>query len=552
MIKFDCDHDIDKIDISNGEHRLRGLVSLLHYLAGQPGAKFSENTISEDVERLERVAPRAISATHFAYEQVNELLLLVDESRISRAFFNFFFSTTENDSPISLEDFKRGVRQFRGFAMLCYGNFRYAFRTLREINSLSALLSELEPWTRDSVHLEESFGDARPAPISHRDDTVVMQCDTYLLGYVVDAELQADRQRAKSSADSELEEKVKTLDRRIDKARKNGRINAAIYLTSDYLDVYFATSMRNHWEFLETYDFVHRVLSQPELKDLGIRHFDPTQAFMDGVLEKGLLEALMLKRAQCTVYLAQETDTLGKDSELAATLAQGKPVIAYVQALNGDKLQRHCEALRSFRVSYYVKRLHALFAEGFFSNAGRLSQVMEKLEQLGIQIGGHPVLEDIRRILASAEEVEGSRNFGLIGGEHEEEQLTQQFLDQAPEAPEYVAALDAVSLDKRARTIAEYHPLAMQVHLDKGVANGVLVVRDAESCARLLYGFLTSRLSFCIEPKTGSNDERLGTALREKISQSTFRYVTANRLVTNSFWNFYLRNEKSFTQHERQ
>lgn len=37
----------------------------------------------------------------------------------------------------------------------------------------------------------------------------------------------------------------------------------------------------------------------------------------------------MLKRARCTIYMAQETDTFGKDSELATTLAQGKPVIVF-------------------------------------------------------------------------------------------------------------------------------------------------------------------------------------------------------------------------------
>src|SRR5207249_585684 len=38
--------------------------------------------------------------------------------------------------------------------------------------------------------------------------------------------------------------------------------------------------------------------------------------------------------AQCTVYSVQDTDTLGKDSELAATLAQGKPVIAFVPTID--------------------------------------------------------------------------------------------------------------------------------------------------------------------------------------------------------------------------
>jgi hypothetical protein len=44
----------------------------------------------------------------------------------------------------------------------------------------------------------------------------------------------------------------------------------------------------------------------------------------------------MLRRAKCTTYLAQETDTLGKDSELASTLAQGKPVIAFVPSVDAE------------------------------------------------------------------------------------------------------------------------------------------------------------------------------------------------------------------------
>jgi len=47
----------------------------------------------------------------------------------------------------------------------------------------------------------------------------------------------------------------------------------------------------------------------------------------------------MLKRARCTVYSVQDTDTLGKDSELASTLAQGKPVIAFIPELDlADRL----------------------------------------------------------------------------------------------------------------------------------------------------------------------------------------------------------------------
>ena len=38
----------------------------------------------------------------------------------------------------------------------------------------------------------------------------------------------------------------------------------------------------------------------------------------------------MLKRAGVTVYMAQKSDTFGKDSEASAALGQGKPVIVYV------------------------------------------------------------------------------------------------------------------------------------------------------------------------------------------------------------------------------
>jgi hypothetical protein len=38
----------------------------------------------------------------------------------------------------------------------------------------------------------------------------------------------------------------------------------------------------------------------------------------------------LVRCAKVTIYCAQEGDTFGKDSELAATLCQGKPVIVYV------------------------------------------------------------------------------------------------------------------------------------------------------------------------------------------------------------------------------
>ena len=64
---------------------------------------------------------------------------------------------------------------------------------------------------------------------------------------------------------------------------------------------------------------------------------DAVLKYCEDRIDKGLSEALMLKRAKCTLFLAQESDTLGKDSELASTLAQGKPVIAYVNGGFGSR-----------------------------------------------------------------------------------------------------------------------------------------------------------------------------------------------------------------------
>ena len=45
----------------------------------------------------------------------------------------------------------------------------------------------------------------------------------------------------------------------------------------------------------------------------------------------------------------------------------------------------------------------------------------------------------------------------------------------------------------------ESHPLGIQVNLDTGVANGVLVVRTVTNCAELIYGILTRTLQFQIK-----------------------------------------------------
>src|SRR5690606_16906049 len=69
-------------------------------------------------------------------------------------------------------------------------------------------------------------------------------------------------------------------------------------------------------------------------KPLKLRYFNPTQSWIEDRIAKGLVEALMLKRASITIYMAQKSDTFGKDSEASVALGQGKPVIVYVPRLS--------------------------------------------------------------------------------------------------------------------------------------------------------------------------------------------------------------------------
>jgi hypothetical protein len=113
------------------------------------------------------------------------------------------------------------------------------------------------------------------------------------------------------------------------------------------MDVYVATSMRDDADFLEQRKFIKEVFENPSVAPLKLRYFDPTLSYVDDRIRKGLIESLMLQRAAVTIYNAGAQDTMGKDSELAATLAQGKPVIVYVAET--QSLDRRAE---TFRVSH--------------------------------------------------------------------------------------------------------------------------------------------------------------------------------------------------------
>lgn len=246
--------------------------------------------------------------------------------------------------------------------------------------------------------------------------------------------------------------------------------------------------------------FCEDLFGHAQLKQLKLRYFDPTLAYAPDRIDKGLSEALMLKRARVTIYLAQETETLGKDSELASTLAQGKVVVAFVP-----------EADES-----YFDSLEAEL-QGAYPQAELASLLLKQLRHYQ----PHLTWEDptIRGWLALAE--------AQLAAQRED--VRKRF---RTEVKQYH--------DKRAKTLRDDHPLGIQVNLRDGVAVGVLVVRSVNQCAELVKALLTNEMVYKVTMPTGDHGLCTHVCLVENISGSTFRVMTRDRTLENAFWNFYL------------
>ncbi len=213
---------------------------------------------------------------------------------------------------------------------------------------------------------------------------------------------------------------------------------------------------------------------------------------------------------------------MGKDSELAATLAQRKPVIAYVPAVD---VRSHSRKISHYPLEFFRKRYLSLKAEGVLDDpvcAGSLDGIDDRYEK---------TLDEFIRTLTS---YRAEQPFTLW--QRKEDQFKsgcQAFRTVC----QLIATADRFSYENRANNLVRLHPLAIQVDLSSGVANGVLVVRDPTTCARLLERILTNSMRLRAEP---DRDDPRGTVLRERLSESRFRVVTGDARLTNTFWNFYL------------
>jgi hypothetical protein len=72
--------------------------------------------------------------------------------------------------------------------------------------------------------------------------------------------------------------------------------------------------------------------------------------------------------------------------------------------------------------------------------------------------------------------------------------------------------------EQRAKTLLETHSLGLQVNLQTGVGNGVLVARDTNQCAKLILGILLDELEFVLEEQPDHG----AIFLRERETRSVY------------------------------
>ena len=337
--------------------------------------------------------------------RLNQTLHRCSEAGMSEGFFRYYFLEAPLDHPYpvtkifgvdpfdppvdgtdisSVRHFQWGLRRFFYDAMLYWGNFRQAYRELRQLDSdairrLFALkrFNESRMITRGKVQ--------EPIPIPQDDRYLISEtaCKTYETAPSLEQmeHVQLARKAfqtlysegkeitplllkkkaeeiAKGSGQGDLfelmyEDATAPLKTEAEVialyagqwgafkiAREDALENARIYLSScNDLDVYVATSMRNRQDFRDMASTCDRIFKAPVLERYNLRYFDPTLSAAKYHEDKGIIECLMVKKAKILLYFAQHKESLGKVSEYAMALSLGKPVIVLCpDDLRGEEL----------------------------------------------------------------------------------------------------------------------------------------------------------------------------------------------------------------------
>lgn len=336
----------------------------------------------------------------------------------------------------------------------------------------------------------------------------------------------------------------------IDKMESTQKVayrNLANYLTADYMDVYVATSMRSDADFVSVNRFVEALFQNEEVEELKLRYFNPTQSWIEDRVAKGLVEALMLKRANICIYMAQKEDTFGKDSEASVTLGQGKPVIVYVPKLFYESKGIDSEKFGRMERKELIDLIKIEDAAAIkdIDDAADNEALHSKLLQLKLDNTTAQDIEFISRSHWADYDLFGEvekrvyKNESLLAScktwlrEIIIENRNTAIPEEVRKEMISIFVANTIRFERRAKIFREVHPLALQVILSTGVLNGILVVRSIASCAQLLRALVENKL----ELNLVIDDDNY--RLVESKTNSTIRVISRHKLLANSFTTFY-------------
>ena len=532
----------------------------------------------------------AIRTAAQAFDAFNSVLVFYDVSRCSQPFFERYLGPDAIRSPEALLS---RIRSYQKDAIRLFSTFEQAYETLSSTPSMEEALSAISPKKDDGYRHRSDWDGIELIPDERLPD----------LGYI-----SAERARQERDERSALatflrevaenlskdkgalahisEKKKRRMDSLLRKLKSNiqhGFIsplfapdpdellreadfiapkedadlarmaetqamamrNLARYLAADHLDVYVATSMRSDADFVSVNSFCNGLFNDGSLQPLRLRHFNPTQSWIEDRVAKGLVEALMLKRSVMTLYMAQKSDTFGKDSEASVALGQGKPVIVYVPRLYIAGVV-DSEALGSKSPSDLQSMVSAegneddgeadetMDAQALLARLLTLRLTHTTAAALTAAVRSHWADFDLYGEAVRIPEAERAAYRSWLdsvtreGPPQELSQETRRHLVG-------IMVATAIAFERRARTFKEQHPLALQVILSTGVLNGILVVRSVDSCARLVRALIRNEIESDLE----IDDDNY--RLVERGTRSTMRVISRHGLIGNAFSAFYKR-----------
>ena len=348
---------------------------------------------SGDIHKALEGGFQALEQGSLSWAQLNQILHRCSQAGMSEGFFHYYFLEVPRQHPYpvdrvfgddvfrppedsteiqSLQHLEWGIRRFMYDAMLYWGNFRQAYRELRqkELDDIRELFAA-KRMNNDQIlrrgKIQEPISIAR----DHRYLISEMACKTFepvaspeetehvKLALRAFQELRSqgkpvtpDSLKAKTrelaqgqgqldlfelmyeEADESIEDEADVVAlyagqwRAFQEAREAALENTRNHLSiCNDLDVYVATSMRSREDFREMASTCERIFSAPELRNYNLRYFDPTLSAASYHEDKGIIECLMVRTAKVLLYFSKNKESLGKISEYAMALSLGKPVI---------------------------------------------------------------------------------------------------------------------------------------------------------------------------------------------------------------------------------